>query len=37
DFQQRLQQLSNEITRLYERAQKLGNHLPPLVAQKIDT
>ena len=26
-----------EITKLYERAQKLGNHLPPLVAKKIDT
>ncbi|CAF4526236.1 unnamed protein product, partial [Rotaria sp. Silwood2] len=37
DFQQRLQQLDNEITRLYERAQKLSNHLPPIVAKKIDT
>ncbi|CAF3642062.1 unnamed protein product [Rotaria sp. Silwood1] len=37
DFQQRLQQLDNEITRLYERAQKLANHLPAIVAKKIDT
>ncbi|CAF1318055.1 unnamed protein product [Rotaria sordida] len=37
DFQQRLQQLDNEITRLYERAQKLGNHLPPIVPKKINT
>ncbi|CAF0984495.1 unnamed protein product, partial [Rotaria sordida] len=37
DFQQRLQQLDNEITKLYERAQKLGNHLPSIVAKKIDT
>ncbi|CAF5084985.1 unnamed protein product, partial [Rotaria sp. Silwood1] len=37
DFQQRLQQLDNEITRLYERAQKLVNHLPAIVAKKIDT
>ncbi|CAF4153723.1 unnamed protein product [Rotaria sordida] len=37
DFQQRLQQLDNEITRLYERrAQKLDNHLPVIVAKKID-
>jgi hypothetical protein len=37
DFQQRLQQLDIEITKLYDRAQKLGHHLPPIAAKKIDT
>ncbi|CAM4803210.1 unnamed protein product [Rotaria magnacalcarata] len=37
DFYQRLQQVDIEIAKLYERSQKLGNHLPPIVGKKIDT
>ncbi|CAF4487048.1 unnamed protein product [Rotaria socialis] len=37
DFYQRLQQVDIEIIKLYERSQKLGNHLPPIVGKKIDT
>jgi hypothetical protein len=37
DFQQRLQTLDTEIIKLQEYAKKLGNHLPPIAAKKIDT
>jgi len=37
DFQQRLQQLDTEVIKLHDRAKKLGNHLPPIAAKKIDT
>ena len=37
DFQQRLQQLDIEISRLHDHAQKLGSHLPPIAGKKIDT
>ncbi len=37
DFQQRLQQLDTEVIKLHDRAKKLGNHLPPFAAKKIDT
>ncbi|UJR37453.1 hypothetical protein I4U23_030156 [Adineta vaga] len=37
DFQQRLQQLDVEITKLNQRSQNLATHLPPIPAKKIDT
>ncbi len=37
DFQQRLQQLDIEVTKLHERAKKLTIHLSPIAAKKIDT
>ncbi|CAF3855305.1 unnamed protein product, partial [Adineta steineri] len=37
DFQQRIQQLNSEITKLHEYSLKLNKHLPPIAVKKIDT
>ncbi|CAF3482671.1 unnamed protein product [Rotaria sp. Silwood1] len=37
DFQQRLEQLYLEVTKINEYAKKLSNYLPPIAAKKIDT
>ncbi|CAF1455058.1 unnamed protein product, partial [Adineta steineri] len=34
DFQQRIQQLNNEITKLHEYSLKLNKHLPSIAAQQ---
>ncbi|CAF3077809.1 unnamed protein product [Rotaria sp. Silwood2] len=37
DFQQRIEQLDLEVTKLNECAKKLNDYLPPIAAKKIDT